>query len=100
MGIIRAVVQDENGRDQSEGIDFPSSILPSQDDTRFICLRFVDPYGDTIFNHLQTPVVLEELSRLHELVRNDDYQAIIRKLKSLGEMCQTETHLYLKFIGD
>jgi hypothetical protein len=29
-----------------------------------VCLRFIDPYGDTVFNRLQIPVLQDELQML------------------------------------
>ncbi len=49
MALIRVFVQDENGTQVGNAIDFPSSILPNLADKRFYFLRFVDPYGDTVF---------------------------------------------------
>jgi hypothetical protein len=38
-------------------------LLRLADDEETICLRFIDPYGDAIFNGLQLPVLLAELTR-------------------------------------
>jgi hypothetical protein len=38
-------------------------LLSFPDDERTICLTYIDPYGDTIFNGLQLPILLAELTR-------------------------------------
>jgi hypothetical protein len=95
--MLRVVVQDEEGNEISEGVDLSSSILPPLTDTRFVCLRFVDEYGDTVFNQLQIPIVLEELAVLK--VSTED-RASVEEIEVLARICQQEPHLYLKFIGD
>jgi len=100
MGLINVVVQDENGIDRSEQVTFPTKILPCLDDTRFSLLRFIDPYGDTLFNRLQIPVVLNDLRLLKTIAGSCDQQDLIQRIERLAEMSQKEPHLYLKFIGD
>ena len=64
---INAVWQNENGV-EIDRVDDPQSyfsllVLATPLD-EFVCLRFVDPYGDTYFNRLQKPVLLIELARV------------------------------------
>jgi hypothetical protein len=40
-----------------------------------LCLKFVDPYGDTIFNGLQMPVLLLELEAIAPLVTETSLRA-------------------------
>ena len=39
-------------------------ILPRFDDLSYHCLRFITPYGDTVFDYHQMVRVLEALARL------------------------------------
>jgi hypothetical protein len=99
MAVISAVVQDEHGNPVGERIDLPADLFPNVNDIRFVCLRFIDAYGDTYFNGLQAPAVLQDLQLLkttkpHELVK------LINRLEALARVCEKGTHLYLKFIGD
>ena len=64
-------------------------------DESFTCWRFVDPYGDTVFNAAQAVVVLEELDRLVAAGGSET-----PGLRSLAERCRDEVHLYLRFVGD
>ncbi len=98
--MIRVVVQDEKGNEFGEAVDVASDLLAHPGDPRFSCLRFVDPYGDTVFNRMQLVHLLEDV----RLVRGSDYgtqhTAAIDKVESLIELCQAEPHSYLKLIGD
>ncbi len=75
-------------------------VLPSYDDRSFYCLRFIDPYGDTVFNQLQIESLLAELKRVRETVQNQEQRALLVQIESLANRCKVEPHLYLKFYGD
>jgi hypothetical protein len=100
MALIRVVVQDERGEEVGEGVDIPSELLLRADEQIGVCLRFVDPYGDTTFNRLQIPVVLEELHVVKEGINDPRGKSMVEQVETLAVTCQTEPHLYLKFIGD
>ena len=63
-------------------------------------MRFVDPYGDTVFNRLQTVPLLEDLRALSECPECKQHEVALRQLAQLIERCQAETHTYIRFIGD
>jgi hypothetical protein len=100
MAWLRVVLQDESGCQIGAGIDIAANIFPHLDDERFVCLRFIDPYGDTLFNALQAKVVIDELRVLKTSIQGPHECAAVEGIESLAKMCQTEPHLYLRFIGD
>jgi len=100
MPFISAVVEDEKGKPLGLAITFSQWILPRRDDVRFACLRFVDPYGDTVFNCLQFPVLLEELQLLLGETVDSEHRASIEGIEKLVKQCQSEPGLYLRLSGD
>lgn len=57
----------------------------------------VDPYGDTIFNRIQIPFVIEDLKtmkNIQELAQKDDIDKLINFLEGV------DIHQYIKFMGD
>jgi hypothetical protein len=64
-----------------------------------ICMRFIDRYGETIFNGGQCVVLRREWSAL-----SDDAPENVRRwiadVAGLIERCATDVHLYLRFSGD
>jgi hypothetical protein len=98
--MIRVVVQDENGKVVSQAVDVSSAVIARPDDPRFACLRFVDPYGDTVFNRLQLAALLEDLRLLKGSSNGGQHEAVFRQIEALVERCQAEPHLYLKLVGD
>ena len=78
----------------------PDRLDPNYADTTFPTLRFVDPVGDTVFNHLQIPAVLEEWSRLRSRAITEEETAFLTEVERLAQRCLPEVGQYLKFIGD
>ena len=97
-------LQDERGKMLKETVDADGALgasLPREDDDSWTCLRFIDPYGDTTFNTLQAPVLLEELARIRSCWPDDpELGAILDEIEGLAREVKEEVHLYLKFIGD
>lgn len=73
-------------------------LLADVDDCSLM-LRFIDPYGDTVFNSRQAGVVESELSRLAQDASGKEL-GIVDKVRELAVRCATEPHLYLRFEGD
>jgi hypothetical protein len=75
-------------------------LLPADDDRSYVCLRFVDPYGDTTFNRPQMPDLLLELDRIKAKARSEEDRQFIMQIIKLAQRCQREVHTYIKFYGD
>jgi hypothetical protein len=63
-------------------------------------LRWVDPYGDTVFNQLQIPALLEDWMHVRGSVTGDRDEETWQRVRELAEQCARETHVYLRFTGD
>ena len=61
-------------------------------------LRFIDPYGRTVFNRKQCEALREEWRILES--RTPRLQAWTKEVATLIERCANELHLYLRFEGD
>jgi len=64
-----------------------------------MCLRFIDPYGDTVFNQRQIPVLLDELRSLAAGTR-DGQAETLRLLSQFLEQTLAQVHTYAHFLGD
>jgi len=100
MGVITVVVQDENGTQIGKQLALPTEVLPPPEDERVGLLRFVDLYGDTVFNRLQMPQILQDLRLLETIVQRREQQDLLRQIEEFASVCQKGPHLYLKWIGD
>lgn len=65
-----------------------------------VCLRFVDPYGDTTFNQAQIPVLLEELRAAQRAEPNAGTRDHLADVIRLVEASSRQMHTYIKFMGD
>jgi hypothetical protein len=79
--------------------DLLGRALRSADLSSTVCLRFIDPFGDTIFNRQQAAVLIGELARLRPNV-DDATRATVDWIITMAERVEREPHLYLKFEGD
>ena len=78
----------------------PRSTLQSEGEHRELCcLRFIDPYGTTMFNQLQMPMLIRELDWLRSTVSLEDF-SVIWAIQTLAMRCQREDLLFLFFYGD
>jgi hypothetical protein len=102
MGLVVAL-HNEQGQSLQEVVDDHNllhHLLPPLADTSYQCLRFVDWYGDTVFNQLQMDTFLSELARLAEAATHPEELALLAGIRALAEECQRGVHLFVKFIGD
>ena len=74
--------------------------VPSADALDYPLLRFIDPYGDTIFNRPQMVPFLEEWGRLEQLAQQNSQRAQWDAIKRMAVRCHSEPHTYLRFVGD
>ena len=72
-------------------------VLVSRSLPKTLCLRFVDPYGNTVFNQLQIPDLIRELQQLS---RGAGASETLDRMIELAQKSNGEVHTYLKFIGD
>jgi hypothetical protein len=63
-----------------------------------ICLRFIDPYGDTVFNSAQVGELERELAVFAP--QNDEVAHQANSLLKFLKLIPNRVHRYLKFIGD
>ncbi len=75
-------------------------ILPTEDDTSFVCLRFIDWYGDTVFNRIQMKTFLSEWQRLYRPELSAKEIGMLNQVRELAERSRDNPHYYLKFYGD
>ncbi len=62
-----------------------------------VLLKYLDPYGNTFFNHLQVEDLLIVLSMLASNMQDAES---INKLRRLAVECRDSEHTSLAFYGD
>jgi hypothetical protein len=46
------------------------------------CLRFIDPYGDTVFNQKQIPILIDEIQALFQFITPEKAASLQEKLRA------------------
>jgi hypothetical protein len=75
-------------------------VIPARDQRDFPILRCIDPYGKTVFNHLQMESFLEEWSRIEPHAGDDSQKEAWQKIREMAQNCQADRDLYLRFVGN
>jgi hypothetical protein len=65
-----------------------------------VCLRFILPWSDTVFNQAQIPGLLHELRNEVGEASDTETREHLEKVIRLVEHAVDRTHTYIKFIGD
>jgi hypothetical protein len=63
-------------------------------------LKWIDPYGDTMFNMLQRAAVRSDVARLQATDLAERDRNALAQVLQLLDFCDAEPHRYLKFYGD
>jgi hypothetical protein len=75
-------------------------VVPAFDEREFPLLRCIDPYGRTVFNHLQMDLFIGEWDRVKERARDDSQTDAWGRIRQMAETCRNDRDLYLKFVGN
>lgn len=102
MGLTIMVETEDGERIEqiADPLNLLHQLLPSHDDQAYQCLRYIDWYGDTVFNRLQMDTFLTELNGVRRATRSPAEIELLAQIEKLARRCQAEPHLYLKFYGD
>jgi hypothetical protein len=75
-------------------------VVPATSHDDFVLLSGIDPFGKTVFNHLQMEPFLKEWDRAKDRVRDDTQLEAWQKVKQMAETCRHDRDLYLRFVGN
>ena len=99
---IDVVLEDGDGTPIQECHDpkrLFARFLEGRDLSSTCCLRFIDPFGDTVFNRAQAAVLLEELSSIRSHADASTRKCIDNAIR-LARLASRKAHLYVRFVGD
>jgi len=77
-----------------------NGVVPAASHADFLLLGGIDPFGKTVFNHLQMEAFLKEWDRAKDRVRDDSQLEAWEKVKHMAETCRHDRDLYLRFVGN
>jgi hypothetical protein len=77
-----------------------NGVLPNTNDSSFVLLSGIDPFGKTVFNHVQMEGFLREWERAKDRARDDSQVEAWQRVKEMAEACRQDRDLYLRFVGN
>jgi hypothetical protein len=93
----------EFGEQESVVLD-PRALMPALlsrcRDRQWRLIQYIDPYGNTVFNQLQIPELLDELNALRAFAGSEDEQTFLGAVIDLIEGTKNQVHTYVRFFGD
>jgi hypothetical protein len=95
--------QDERGEELGRLDDpgfLPELLPPSDEPSTTVCLRFIDPYGDTVFNQAQLDQLLIELEDRKASISDLRVRRGLDELLAFLRPCAGQMHTYIKIVGD
>ena len=75
-------------------------VVPAAGQADFLLLSGIDPFGNTVFNHLQMDTFLKEWDRAKDRVHDETQLESWQKVKRMAETCRDDRDLYLRFVGN
>ena len=96
-------VESESGEVQDEVLDdnnLTEKLLPDREDGTSPCLRFVDPFGDTLFNQIQIPLVVKELEARLRASTKIEVKSHCEAILKVVSATVGEEHTYVRFSGE
>jgi hypothetical protein len=102
MAFLTVSLEDENGNnlESLEDNGLLGSHIPPVSDKTYCCTKYIDLYGNTIFNRLQMDDFIEEMKIIQGKSENPHTKDIIDNIIKLANKSKSKPHLYLKFYGD
>jgi hypothetical protein len=100
---INVRVESERGELLAQVLDpygLTACLLVREGDLQSVCLRFVDPYGDAVFNQLQLPSLADELRRQRDAADDLAVREHADAILHLVESAVDKGHTYIRFVGD
>jgi hypothetical protein len=76
------------------------AVIPANADGTFPLLSGIDPFGKTVFNHLQMQEFLREWELVKDRVRDESQMEAWERVKQMAETCRHDRDLYLRFVGN
>jgi hypothetical protein len=75
-------------------------VVPATTQSDFLLLAGIDPFGKTVFNHLQMETFLHEWERAKTRAHDESQMEAWKKVKEMAESCRLDRDLYLRFVGN
>ena len=100
---IDVQVESERGEVETEVLDpdeFTERLLPGLHSEQSHCLRWVDEYGNTLFNQYKMPFFWREIAEAVSSAVEPKVRAHCERVLALVRSALEREHIYVRFVGD
>jgi hypothetical protein len=100
---ISVRIESDTGEIEAELPDpseLTQTLLPDPSDPNWICLRFVDRGGATVFNRLQVPALISELQQRLTELDDPDLKEHLGEILQLVESAEGQEHTFVRFVAE
>ena len=80
--------------------DYFPALLSRCQGRQWRLIGYIDPCGDTVFNQLQIPTLLEEVGELGEYTQSAHERQFLSAVLDFIERSRDQVHTHVKFCGD
>lgn len=100
---LNIVVESEDGEVLEQVMD-PKNILHRSfsraSEEQSTIIRYIDWYGETVFNRLQMEPFLQEWRHLLQTSLSNEERVLLETIERFAATVENDVHLYLRFSGD
>lgn len=96
MGLTVVLEDEKQAVISSTEVELTDLLFDQLDKDSFKLIKYLDKYGDTVFNHLQIADLVSDLEKIQQIKYNSKITLIIE----LARKCEQEQHTSLTFYGD
>jgi hypothetical protein len=77
-----------------------SKFIPEVHDNNYCCVKYINLWGNTVFNELQLDDFIKELKIITAKSEDENVKALVNKLIEFATRADNEGPGLIKFIGD
>ena len=102
MSFLTINLEDESGGviESIQDNGLLGKYIPEANDKNYCCAKYINRWGNTIFNELQMDDLIKELVSRTSKSEDKEIQMLIVQIYNLVEIARKEAPAYIKFIGD
>ena len=102
MSFLTINLEDESGGviESIQDNGLLGKYIPEANDKNYCCAKYINRWGNTIFNELQMDDLIKELVSRTSKSEDKEIQMLIVQIYNLVEIAKKDVHVYIKFIGD
>ena len=102
MSFLTINLEDESGGviESIQDNGLLGKYIPEANDKNYCCAKYINRWGNTIFNELQMDDLIKELVIITSESDDKEVKMLIDQIDNLVQIAKKSVHKYIKLIGD